>query len=280
MGVIIFIIIILAIRRNNNGKPVFKNNNIGTIIFMLIFLSVFASIIQGIFSGIFGIGRVFTFLLGPLIYVFVVAALFIYIIKGFITKNKKNRSDGGSYDGTYSEMNNRRHTYAGIFKLSRSSKKRLRIVRKFNDRYKLYLTDEQEQRIVDFSYVSSAWEHELASMKDGYESVYEWLTGGTPWLRTYLYVFKVQTIVPDLTQQESITLRAFCDVLQYAENSGCMSIESAIEAVNKAYFTTFDTITIMIARKFAESKGYKYKLPVDDDIVMDKTEELKKKYQI
>lgn len=264
MGVIIFIIILLAIKNSNNGKQVFKNNNIVSIIFLLIFFSVFTSVIQSIFSGILGIGRMFTFLLGPLIYICAIVGVFIYFVKNVIKGGKGNNS----------------RTYKGSFKLERSAKKRLRIVRRFNEKYQLYLTKEQEQRIVDFSYVSTGWTQELAAMKDGYESVYEWLSGSMAWLRAYLYAFKVQTIVPDLLQQENITLRAFCEVLQFAEGSGCTSLESAIEAVNKAYYTTFDTITIMIARKFAESKGFTYKLPIDDDIVMDKTEELKKKYQI
>lgn len=283
MGIFILIIIILVLnQKKSQGQPLFRNPATKNIIFAVIALMVISTLIQSVFSAFWGFGRIVTFALGPLIYFGVMVYIVVRIVKSAKAGNSNpwqsfsNQQGGHStYDGSYGSSQG----YGSATGLVRSAKKRSKILHKFNKKYGLCLTEQQEKTIVDASYVSSVWAHEISAMQRVFESLYEWFTGETAWLRVYLYAFKTQTIVPDLNQQGDVCLKAFCEVLSFMESAGYTSMETAIEALNRTYYTTFDSVTIMIAHQYAASRGHSFKLPIDDSVVMDEMERLKRKYQ-
>lgn len=165
--------------------------------------------------------------------------------------------------------------------LPKSIAKRKRIVEAFNEKYKLCLTPEQIQSIVNSSYMSEIWNREVQSMSQKYQIVYEWFSGYTQWLRVYMYVFHVQEITSDMRQQESIAMYAFEEVFRYADSLPGISTSEKIQRINQQFYTSFDDATFMIAYRFLESKGLKHQLGNPEDLVQDHdaVDELLKKYR-
>ena len=163
--------------------------------------------------------------------------------------------------------------------LPRRQNRRLKILKNFNNKFDLNLTEEQMQSIVNSSYMSETWKRELESMTVHYDSVYEWFQGETRYLRAYLYAFRVQEITSDIYQQEQICMHAFEQVWNYADSLSSLSLEERIQRVNDTYYTQFDNITFMIAYRFLEARGRKHKLDTLDPVQSgDDMEDLKKKY--
>ncbi len=179
--------------------------------------------------------------------------------------------------GSYSYTSGTARTHSSI--LPHQANKRLKIVRNFNKKFNLALTDEQMDRIVNSSYMSETWKREVEAMTVKYNSVYEWFQGETRYLRAYLYAFNVQEVSSDITQQEQICMHAFEQVWSYADSMNHLSLEERIRKVNDTYFTKFDNNTFMIAYRFLEARGRKHKLDAMDPIQTgDDMEDLKKKY--
>ena len=164
--------------------------------------------------------------------------------------------------------------------LPKAIKKRKKIIRDFNEKYHLCLTDEQIQNITNSSYMSEIWNREVQSMNQKYNVIYEWFPGRTQWLRVYMYVFHVQEITSDIRQQESIAMYAFEEVFRFADKLSSMSTAEKIERINSQFFTSFDDATFMIAYRFLESKGLKHQLN-GPELIKDEEEmdELLKKYR-
>lgn len=144
--------------------------------------------------------------------------------------------------------------------LPKSSNRRTKIVRKFNEQYNLFLTDEQIRRIVDASYMSVAWKNEVEAMAVKYDSVYQWLVGDTAYLRAYLKVFGVQDVTSDFQQQMQIVMDSFEEIFDYSDSISGISLERRIEMINSKFLTNFDDITYMIAYRYLESLGLHHDL--------------------
>lgn len=144
--------------------------------------------------------------------------------------------------------------------LPKSATRRMKIVRKFNEQYDLYLTDEQIKRIVDASYMSVAWKNEVEAMANKYDSVYQWLVGDTAYLRAYLRVFAVQDVTSDFPQQMQIVMDSFEEIFDYSDTISGLTLERRIEMINSKFLTNFDDITYMIAYRYLESLGLHHEL--------------------
>ncbi len=169
----------------------------------------------------------------------------------------------------------------GDMRLPSSPKKRRKIVAAFNEKYDLYLTDEQIDNIVNASYFSAAWHKEVVDMNKKYVTVHQWINGPLGWLRTYIYAFHVQDITSDLYQQERIVIYAFDQIFAYLDALGPMSMANRIRLANQKFFTDFDDITFMHAYNFLNSKGIHYELKTDDiSKSFDPVDDLVEKYAV
>ena len=157
-----------------------------------------------------------------------------------------------NYSGIY---NNQKPNSYG---LPSAEKKRTKIVKKFSDKYNLFLTDREIKRIVDASYLSSGWAREICYMNQKYDTVYAWYASMNPWLKVYLYAFQQQNISSDFAMQERIVYDAFNTVFSDVCSDGDLTIDQAIRRINEKYLTNFDETTFMIAYRYMESKGKKY----------------------
>ena len=144
--------------------------------------------------------------------------------------------------------------------LPRPATKRTKIVKNFNKKFKLTLTDDEIKRIVDASYMSEAWKKEVEAMTQKYESAYEWFAGDTAWLRIYIYSFQIQNISADFQYQEKIVEETLDEVMKYAESFEHLTLPERIQRVNEQYFTTFEEASFMMAYRFLQEKGHSYNL--------------------
>ena len=157
-----------------------------------------------------------------------------------------------NYSGIY---NNQKPNSYG---LPSAAKKRTKIVKKFSDKYDLYLTDREIKRIVDASYLSSGWAREICYMDQKYDTIYAWYAAMNPWLKVYLYAFQQQEISSDFAMQERIVYDAFNTVFSDICNDHDITIDQAIRRINEKYLTNFDETSFMIAYRYMESKGKRY----------------------
>ena len=168
--------------------------------------------------------------------------------------------------------------------LPKSKVRRADIVKQFSARFRLYLTEEQVNLIVNASYISDLWRSEIEVMQGAYnfETSAQWLQGGTKWLRAYLKAFTVQEITSDLKQQEDIVTAAFDAVFRYVDGLPDIPLADKIARVNREFFTLFDDVSFMIAYRFLESKGLNHRLsgsgPVRNEGGAD-VDELLKRYR-
>lgn len=164
--------------------------------------------------------------------------------------------------------------------LPKAVAKRRKICEAFNEKYRLYLTDEQMHSIVNSSYMSEIWKKELEAMSEKYETVYQWFTGYTRWLRVYLFAFHVQEVTSDIRQQENIVTYAFEEVFRYVDTLSNMPLSEKIAKVNDKFYASFDDVSFMIAYRYLEDKGMKHNLSGGDIIREDEEiDELLKKYE-
>lgn len=192
---------------------------------------------------------------------FLMPIFIIWLIKYARKKNgtageKSIQNDDGT--GRYYGAVNTKKVESTI--LPKAASKRRKIIEKFNKKFNLTLTDSQIQRIVDASYYSPEWQHEVEDMTKEYDSVYQWYQGDTAWLRAYIKAFLVQSISSDFQQQKQICFSELDQVFAGADMTYAISQEEVIKGVNDKFFTEFDDISFMIAYRFLEANGRKYEL--------------------
>lgn len=265
MPVLLIMLIIYAII--GNRKNIFSAKQydiVKKVIFVFILLTLFGWVAPVLF--------VLSFLFAP----FVIAGFVIWLIKN---KNKNvqpvNQADDASGKFVYNDA--KAKIKSSI--LPKEASKRRKIIEKFNKKYDLLLTDSQIQRIVDASYYSPHWEREIADMNTEYDSVYQWFSGNTAWLRAYLKAFKVQSVSSDFNMQKDICLSEYDQIFASMDFSEFVTQEDAIRELNNTFFTGFDDISFMIAYRFLESNGRHYNL-VSRDVVRneDEADVLARKY--
>ncbi|MCR4587774.1 MAG: hypothetical protein K5682_05145 [Lachnospiraceae bacterium] len=202
----------------------------------------------------------------------------IFLIRKMIRKSQQTNYKKERQTKTVTNSGGAYSTRSTI--LPRPVGKRNKMVTNFNDRFRLYLTKEQIDRIVDASYISAGWKTEIEAMTVDYVTVYEWLQGPTAALRAYLYAFHVQKISSDFTQQEQIVTDSLNEVMYYADTLTHLDLQQRIEAVNNKFFTAFDDVTFMIAFRYLEGKGFRHTL---DKVNLERNDseldEMMKKYQ-
>lgn len=162
-------------------------------------------------------------------------------------------SDTGTYQNTSTKKVSSRI-------LPKAVKKREKIVASFNEQYHLCLTEEEQKRMVEASYLSEGWKRELEAMSERYDAAQQWLMGPTCWLRVYMYVFCVQTISSDFERQETICIETFDEVMRYAESLTELTLEEKITRVNDRFFSSFTETSFMMAYRYMQSKGKNYQL--------------------
>lgn len=160
-----------------------------------------------------------------------------------------------------------------------NSKERSKIVREFNEKYGLNLTDSQIDSIVDGSFQNKEWEKEIIAMDAKYTSINEWFRGETGWLRVYLKAFSVQNITSDFAYQKEICLSNFDEIFSSVDMDSFSSVDECVYAINNRYYTNFEESGFMVAYRFLQQNGKRYTL-LKTGVVKAKTdlERLAEKY--
>lgn len=153
----------------NNPKIYSKlHDKFGLIVFLLF-----------IFSGLSSFSSSFGVLLLVSLIIAVVGAPF-WLIAWLISKSAKGkaRQKQNDYD-YYTQHYSQSDAKAGmtVTGLTKAVPKRRKIIQKFNQKYDLYLTDEEINRIVDASYMSNCWEREILDMDQKYDTISQWYRG-------------------------------------------------------------------------------------------------------
>ena len=155
-------------------------------------------------------------------------------------------------------------TNVNSFGLPSSERKRKKIVKKFSDRYGLNLSDQDIAQMVGASYMSTAWSREICYMNQKYETIYSWFATSNPWLKAYMYAFPLQQISSDFALQEQIVYNTFDQVFSDVLSKPDITVPEAIWQINSKYYTQFDESSFMIAYRFMEQKGKRYRLNLND----------------
>lgn len=253
MPLIIIFFIWYGIYGRNNPKIYSKlHNKLGWVIAICILfggLSGFSSL----FGGLLAVSIVIAFFGAP---IWLVAWLIARSSKG---KAKAKQDDYSYYKQHYSQPSENKGTT--VTGLTRAVPKRRKIVQKFNQKYDLYLTEEEINRIVDASYMSNCWEREILDMDQKYDTIAQWYRGDSAWLRAYLHAFPVQNVTSDFESQRSICLDTFYQVFSEIDPGKYESVESCVREINHRFMTNFDDITFSVAHRFLADNGYKFELP-------------------
>lgn len=249
------------------------------------------SVLLRIFGGTFSIFSAIAALFGILATMAIPLGIVLFLIYKYVIKQDtdKNTKKYGWNEETKEKMKDREKNHKNTYEnpaplkskiLPKPVVKRKKIIASFDQKYNLNLTEEQIKRIADASYLSFAWKQEVEAMVTKYDAVYQWFQGNTAYLRAYLYVFPVQDVTSDFTQQQQICLDSFEEVFAYADSFRELNIDEKIEMINRKYFTNFDEVTYMIAFRFLEANGYHHKMDkVSLNCNEDNIDDLLKKYQ-
>lgn len=160
-----------------------------------------------------------------------------------------------------------------------SETERKRIVNNFNQKFKLTLTESEIESIVGGSYQSEEWAKEIADMNRTYNSESEWYNSKNNWLRAYIKAFNIQNISSDFEYQKQVCLDNFDEIFSSIDISCFYSVEECIKHINAKFLTNFDELSFMIAYRFLEKNGKKYKLPQTGIVkITTETDALEKKY--
>lgn len=264
MGIVIVLVIWYLVACRNNPKRFQKvRSSKKKWIPILILLALFSGAGQQLLTLSFVLG-----FMGLPIYV-------IYrIFRAIVPKN------GSREEPVYTTRQQRNQDIPRESQLPKAVPKRIRIVSKFNDKYNLNLTEQQIQTIVESSYISTRWEKLIYTMTQDYTTVHQWFNASHDgWLHLYLRVFNTQTISPDIEQQRQICIESFRQIFEYADLTQYNTPSWDIRQINNRFMTNFDDISFMLAYRFLEQNGIKFKLgkvsvvDIDDDL-----RQLKEKY--
>ena len=269
MPLLVFFLLWYAFFVRNNPRIYNKlDGKIGTIMFWLIALTVFPAFIPGVLGAMFGLTVAALAILAAFSPI-IIPAVIIGRILGF-GKNKHKKGKTVKYDTKERNMSTG---------LTKSVPKRRKIVRKFNKKYDLNLTEEEINKIVDASYMSFAWEKEIKDMDEDYDSVFEWYNSMTNWLRAYLKAFPIHTVSSDFARQKEIVVETFDQLLLEVQPSSYSSLEECIEDINNKYFCALDETTFMMIFRLLQVSGKYHKLPTSN-LIRHETDidRLKRKY--
>lgn len=268
MGIVgVFLLWYFLVGRNNRKVYKKMESNFPAIIVFLILAGAFGSVVPAALS----ILLIIVVLIG--IPVLVLSLLCKAL---FGSKSLEEPSAASKVRRVERTENTKKYDTSG---LSKAVPKRKKCVKKFNEKYKLNLSDTEIERIIDASYVSEFWASEVAAMNRDYQSVAEWYKGGNDWFRVYIRSFPIQSISSDEMMQLKHCLDSYNEVFDLVESNDYADIDECIEDVNNKFFTNFDEIGFMIAYRFLSKHGRNVKLPGAKLIRNETTlEELQRKY--
>jgi len=237
-------------------------DKLSKIIVGLVFFSLFTSFIPSFLFGTMGVLLALLIGFSP----FIFAGWIISKILGVFKPNKQEqyvqaKCNSSKGYATYTEFDKKRKKASSITGLTKSVPKRRKILDKFNKKYDLTLTDKEIDRIVDASYMSYGWEKEISDMQNEYSSINEWYSTDTCWLRAYIRAFAVQSISSDFEMQRQICLNSFEQIFYEINPESYANIDDCVDAINNRYLTFFDESSFMIAYRFLEANGKRFKLP-------------------
>lgn len=243
MGLLIFIIIWYALVGKNSPK----------------FYRFFHSGVKGIFSVFRGCGTIF----GVMILVTLLSSSTTFIGAGFVigfillilSHINKNKDKKKIYNTAEKNIN------ADDYKLPESVKKRVKIIKDFDSKYELNLTEDQISRIAEASYYSPSWKKEVFDMNKSYHVANEWITTDNSWLRAYLHAFTVMQISSDFEMQKQIVEDTVKEILMNIRPRDFLTVDACIDAINRKYFTLLDEPKFMCLIRFMEKRGYTVVLP-------------------
>ena len=243
MGLLIFIIIWYALVGKNSPK----------------FYRFFHSGVKGIFSVFRGCGTIF----GVMILVGLLSSSTTFIGAGFVigvillilSGINKNKDKKKIYNTAEKNIN------ADDYKLPESVKKRIKIIKEFDSKYELNLTEDQMSRIAEASYYSPSWKKEVFDMNKSYHVTNEWIKTDNSWLRAYLSAFTVMQISSDFEMQKQIVEDTVKEILMTVRPRDFVSIDACVDAINRKYYTLLDEPKFMCLIRFMEKRGYTVVLP-------------------
>ncbi len=187
----------------------------------------------------------------------VVALLMVLIIWAVKAASKENANIDVSIESRTRVGGDR----LGTTGLTGSNKGRAKIVRGFNKKYSLCLTEDDISLMVDASFATYEWEKEINSMDKIYGSIAQWYKAPTAWVRIYMKVFAVHEISTNFSHQEQLCYESFCQIFDNEDMTRFISMESCLEYINNKYMTFFDDISLHKTLEYLSSKGKSYKLP-------------------
>ena len=250
MPILVIFLVWYAIFGRNNPNTYSKiDGKLGKIIFWLVVLTVFPAFIPGVLGAMFGLTVAALAILAAFSPIIIPAVIIGKLLGGGKKKHKKG--------STVYAPEERKMTTG----LTKSVPKRRKIIRKFNKKYDLNLTEDEINKIVDASYMSFAWEKEIRDMNEDYDNVFEWYNSMTNWLRAYLKSFPVHTVSSDFARQKEIVMETFDQLLNEVKPSSYSSLEECIEDINNKYFCVLDETTFMMMYRFLQACGKNHKLP-------------------
>lgn len=239
--------------RNNPRIYAKLHDKFGLIVFLLFLISGFSGF-SSAFEVLLAISVVIAVFGAP---IWLVAWLIARSSKG---KAKQKQNDYDYYRQHYNQAGTA-NTGMTVTGLTRAVPKRRKIIQKFNQKYDLYLTEEEINRIVDASYMSNCWEREIFDMDQKYDTIAQWYRGDSAWLRAYLHAFTVQNVTSDFENQKAICLNAFYQIFKEVDPKNYVSIESCVQEINNRFMTNFDELTFSVAHRFLAENGYVYAMP-------------------
>ena len=266
MGLIIFLIIFYNLIAKNNPKMHDKVKKRMPLLIFLFFM----------FEGLKFSGALLGSIFGEILALGIVASPFIvigWLIKKIVNRGKRENSE---------EYKSVREEAREDINLTDSVPKRRKIVQKFSSDYSLNLTVEQIDNIVEASYTSYYWQREIFDMTKNYKFASQWYSGGSPWLRIYLYVFPVMDISSDFRRQDQIVEDTLCSIFKDIDPKSCYSVDDCIKKINDKYLTRFDEKSFMVAYRFLKSRKHNFKLPeIENNILKNESEidDLTEKYK-
>lgn len=169
---------------------------------------------------------------------------------------------------------------AEIFDLSESEQTRSTIIKLFNSKYRMNLSDKQIRQIVTASYTSYYWAREVFDMSKEYVNVRSWIRGETDWLRIYLYAFPSLNIISDFKAQYGYVLDVYKKIFDKIDTSNFLTMEDYLNEVNRKYFASLDENMFVQVVRFMRKNGYDFNYPTGIYMENESEEEkIMKKYE-
>ena len=153
-----------------------------------------------------------------------------------------------------------------------SREKREEIVLTFSQRYSLDYSYMNIREIVEASFCSIEWEHELIAMTYKYEHIGQYYKGETSWLRVYLAAFpaRYKEITNDINDQKYIVVEKYYkNMVDEINRKGFETNSEIIDYLFKNHCIDFDSTSFSIWKLFMRKQNYDIKLKNDGQIGID-----------